>query len=98
MPEWNFDISQAPRGAFVVKNRKYGSGRGDTKVFEPDRVILATKCGQVIASRYLPADAERKAGRWEGLATREQPVAWRPYAAVGPQPAHPKHYDAQVPA
>lgn len=88
---WNFDISLAPRGRYVVRHRQFGKGNGDTKVFEPDRVILATKCKQVIASRYLPADGlSRRRGRWEGLATGEAPVAWRPFAAVGPQPAHPE--------
>lgn len=78
MTEWNFDISKAPRGRYVIQNRKFGKGQADTRVFEPDRVILATKCGQVIPSRYLP-----EAKRWEGLATGERPVAWQVW------PEHP---------
>jgi hypothetical protein len=80
---WNFDLTKAPRGSFVVKNRKFGNTPADTKKFEPDRVVLATKCGQVLLSQYLP-DAKR----WEGLATGEQPVAWHPFD--GALPAYPQ--------
>lgn len=78
MTEWNHDIAAAPRGAYVIKNRKFGKSHADTKVFEPDRVILATKCGQVMVSQYLPDEK-----RWEGLAVGEQPVAWQAW------PHHP---------
>lgn len=73
MTDWIMDISKAPRGRFVVKNRKFGKGSADTKVFQADKVLLLTKCGQEIVSQYLP-DSKR----WEGLATNEQPVAWSP--------------------
>lgn len=36
------------------------------------KVILATKCGKVTASRWLEND-----GRWLMLATGERPVAWQ---------------------
>lgn len=85
MSEWNFDITRAPRGKYVVRDRKLGKGRGDTREFVPDRVILATKCGVVTASHYLP---EQK--RWEMLAKGEQPIAWQPW------PRHPS--EAEVPA
>jgi hypothetical protein len=83
MADWNTDISKAPRGAYQVKNRKFGSTHADSKVFRADKVILATKCGQVTMSRYLP-----EAKRFEGLATGEQPVAWMPWAP-GELPTHP---------
>lgn len=76
---WNFDISRAPRGSYVIRNRKFGKGEADTKVFKPVAVLLQTKCGQEIVSQYLP-DAKR----WEGLATGEQPVAWTHW------PIHPE--------
>ena len=69
--DWSFDIAAAPRGKYVVRNRKFGETSADTKVFEPDRVILATKCGTVTVSKYLPDEK-----RWEMLAAGEQPVAW----------------------
>lgn len=72
MTDWNPDISKAPRGRYIVTNRKFGRGRADTKVFHPDKVLVLTKCGQEIVSQYLP-DSKR----WEGLATGEQPVGWR---------------------
>ena len=76
--DWNFDISQAPRGRYVVKARKIGKGEGDQRVFVPEPVIVATKCGVVTRSHYLP---EQK--RWAMLAKGEQPVAWQPW------PEHP---------
>lgn len=86
---WNFDISAAPRGRIVQQTRKVKGEDVTGDVFQPDRVILATKCGQVTTSRYLP-----KEDRWEGLATGEQPLAWQlwpehPEAASCPLPHHP---------
>lgn len=52
------------------------------------KVILATKCEQVITSRLIPAST-RAPARWEGLATGEEPVAWQPW------PTHPGVSDAQ---
>jgi hypothetical protein len=84
---WNFDISKAPRGSYVIKNRKFGSSPADTKVFQPDRLILATKCGKVTTSEYIPRH-QRAGGIWvearlEFLATGEEPVAWQVW------PEHP---------
>lgn len=72
MTDWNPNISKAPRGRFIIRNRKFGKGNADTKVFAADKVLLLTKCGQEIVSQYLP-DSKR----WEGLATNEQPVGWQ---------------------
>jgi hypothetical protein len=69
---WNFDISAAPRGKTVQRDRKVGDKDTTVSVFVPERVILATKCGVVTASQYLP-----KESRWEALATGEQPIAWQ---------------------
>jgi hypothetical protein len=84
---WSFDISKAPRGRYVVVNRKFGKTLADAKVFKPDRVILATKCGKVTTSHYMPEEK-----RWEMLATGEQPVAWHPW------PEHPHHQSDEVAA
>lgn len=79
MIPWNTDITAAPRGKYRVLNRKFGKGQADTRVFEPDLVILATQCGVVTVSSYLPAEDGRPA-RWNMLAAGEQPVAWMHYA------------------
>lgn len=76
---WSFDISIAPRGKHVVVTRKAGKTMADVRIFKPDRVILATKCGKVTLSHYLPDE-----GRWVMLAKGEEPVAWHPW------PEHPK--------
>ena len=76
---WNRDISLAPRGKYVVVNRKFGKTMADAQVFKPDRVILATKCGKVTLSHYLPDEK-----RWMMLHTNEEPVAWMAW------PEHPE--------
>lgn len=84
MTIWNFDLGAAPRGKFVVKHRTAGKADFDTRQFAPDRIILATKCGKVTNSHYLPDEK-----RWLMLHDGEQPVAWmhrRPGVAL---PDHP---------
>lgn len=75
---WNFDISQAPRGRYVTATRNNGKGDWTAEVFEPAEVILATKCGKVTKSRWLPEE-----NRWLMLAAGEQPIAWQDW------PTHP---------
>jgi hypothetical protein len=72
---WCFDIKSAPHGRYVVQQRRAGV---DMRVFVPERVILATKCGKVTISHYLPDEK-----RWMMLHYGEQPVAWKPW------PVHP---------
>lgn len=83
---WSFDITAAPRGRYVL--RSAAKGKGHIKTFEPAAVILATKCGKVTVSHYLP---EQK--RWMMLADGEQPVAWMPWggqAKAKDLPAYPE--------
>lgn len=82
---WSRDISAAPRGRYVL--RAAAKGKGHIKTFEPARVFLATKCGHVTVSNYLP-----ESKRWEMLATNEQPIAWMPWAGqfkASEFPVHP---------
>lgn len=86
MDEWSFDIAAAPRGRYVL--RAASNGKGHVKTFEPVRVFLATKCGQVTISNYLP-DSKR----WEMLSANEQPIAWMPWGGQKKAvdfPAHPQ--------
>lgn len=83
---WCFDMSKAPRGKYVVVNRKFGKGVASARVFEPDKLILASKCGKVTVSRYLPDEK-----RWEMFAKGEQPIAWQLW------PNHP-HSSLQPPS
>lgn len=69
MSIWHTDIKAAPHGRYVVRQHKPGV---DTRVFVPERVILATKCGKVTISHYIPDEK-----RWMMLAKGEQPVAWQ---------------------
>jgi hypothetical protein len=79
MTDWNFDTRKAPRGKYVVKTVTPAKGaKYDTSTFVPDKVILATKCGKVTVSHYIPGEK-----RWMMLGKGEEPVAWQPY------PEHP---------
>lgn len=71
MSAWNFNIAEAPRGETVTKTSTVKDKEVSRKVFVPSPVILATKCGKVMGSEWLP-----QGERWHGLATDEQPVAW----------------------
>lgn len=81
---WSFDITTAPRGRTVTHERRVGDNIHEIRDFVPDFVWLASKCGKVVLSYWIP-EAGKNPGRWSGLATGEQPVAWQPYVV----PAHP---------
>jgi hypothetical protein len=71
MTEWNFDLSQAPRGRKVASTVTVKGVEHVRDTFVPAKVILATKCRKVTLSHWLP-DEER----WLMLAKGEQPKAW----------------------
>lgn len=86
MADWSFDISQAPKGEWIESVEKGGrSGERHTRRYHAPRVILASKCGKVITSWWLPPDESerRPIGRWNGFMPDEEIVAWQPY------PTHP---------
>jgi hypothetical protein len=72
MSAWNFDVSQAPHGHTVDDFVQTAKGVRKTTRFMPVKVILATKCGKVTVSKYLPDE-----DRWEMLQKGEQPIAWQ---------------------
>ncbi|MEN3145724.1 hypothetical protein ABCW43_00255 [Neorhizobium sp. IRAMC:178] len=89
---WDFDISRAPKGKTVSHQRLVpGKEAGDEcsartfEVFEADDVILASKCGKVIKSYWLP-----KENRWAGFKAGEEIRAWQAW------PSHPDAPPAQA--
>lgn len=87
---WDFDISRAPKGKTVVtmrlvtdKDSASGQSLRSVEAFEADDVILASKCGKVIKSYWLP-----KENRWAGFKAGEEIRAWQ---------AWPSHPDASQP-
>ena len=84
---WNFDISQAPKGRMVEKTFNTKDGIKTRLVFEKVMIDIATKCGLVMVSHWIPPKKEGQKGRWCGLHTTEAPIAWQP------RPAHPRHFD-----
>lgn len=87
---WNHDISAAPRGRTinVVRNTKTKDGviRVPVEEFEPDILWLASSCGKVIRSYWIPANKHHD-GYWAGFAQKggTPPVAWQNYVV----PEHP---------
>lgn len=76
---WRFDIEKAPKGS----TKTVDGPKGPREVHVPETVFLACRDGQTVTlSRWLP-----KEGRWNMLASGEQPLAWRPY---------PKHPNAEA--
>lgn len=96
-PQWNTDISAAPRGKTVTRTVKTKDGFKDVPDPVIERVWLASKCGKVVLSHWVDSRSA-----WSGFADKEQPVAWYPYlvpvhpfaaatqgeAAVSPAPMH----------
>lgn len=58
---------------------------GITTAPREGRLWLATKCGKVFISYFIANAKDNTKGRWAGLATGEQPVAWLPFVT----PTHP---------
>lgn len=87
MSNWNFNLDSAPRGHSDTEKRPAGKdGFRYIIVYRYVPVILASKCGKVVKSRWLPPEGKsRPIGRWEGFnPTGDDPVAWMPW------PEHPR--------
>jgi hypothetical protein len=87
---WNHDMTTAPRGrtVTVMRNTKTKDGviRVPVQEFEPEHVWLASSCGKVIRSYWIPANKNHD-GYWPGFAQKggTQPIAWQPFVT----PVHP---------
>lgn len=74
---WRTDLDAAPRGQHVTNIVTTKNGARSSRHFVSEPVILASKCGKVVKSKWL------EDGRWEFFNKGEQPVAWQPW------PTHP---------
>jgi len=75
---WNFNIDDAPRGEYEDIIVTIGKKKVQKKVFNPVKVITASKCEKVIVTSWLPDE-----GRWNMYSKKESPIAWQLY------PEHP---------
>jgi hypothetical protein len=75
MTGWSFDVAAAPRGKTFKRNRIVKDKVQEVDEFVPDYLWVATKCGKVNKSYFIP-QAGKVPARWSGLATGEDPVAW----------------------
>ena len=83
MTEWNYDLSQAPRGRCVTKKTKVKDKVVEKKVYEYD-LIIATDGRIVTLTKWLPPittgpKVRQRGGRWSMFATNETPLAWMPW-------------------
>lgn len=86
---WNFDMSQAPRGRVDVSFRKVGDDQRRVEAFIPERILAAAKDGKVCSSYWIPPrlttlGAVLDGERWSGFNRGEEPEAWLPW------PLHPR--------
>lgn len=79
MSEWNFDMTQAPRGTVRSVTRTIGKNEVTTEEHVPDLIIAAGNDGVVTVSRWLPKEA-----RWNMFSDKTPPMAWQPW------PQHPE--------
>jgi hypothetical protein len=82
---WNHDMTACPLGKEVTatrlvadKNSASGKTVRDFKEYQRDDVILASKCGKVIKSYWIPDEK-----RFAGFQPDEEIVAWMAW------PSHP---------
>ncbi|RVQ10031.1 hypothetical protein [Sinorhizobium meliloti] len=70
---WNFDISAAPRGRTITVTETDKDGKlRERQEFRHDHVILASKCGKVSRSYWIPDEQ-----RWCMFSKNEEPKAWQ---------------------
>ncbi|MFC6487330.1 hypothetical protein [Nitratireductor sp. GCM10026969] len=77
MSDWNFDISQAPKGKteYVTTGKTDKDGRPVLKkVHIAPRIIAAGNGDVVTLSRWLPDES-----RWEMFTKDAPPLAWQPW-------------------
>lgn len=80
---WNFDMSQAPRGSLVTIDRQIGKNTATIEQHVPDLIIAAGRDGKTVTvSRWLP-----EADRWNMFSKAHPPIAWMPF---------PKHPEAEA--
>jgi hypothetical protein len=80
---WNYDMAECPKGCFVTVTKKVGKNITSYQEWQRQVVILASKCGKVTTSEWLPETDKRKVGRWNMFSPGEEPLAWMPW------PTHP---------
>lgn len=91
---WNHDMTACPLGKEVTatrlvadKNSASGKTVRDFKEYQRDDVILASKCGKVIKSYWIPDEK-----RFAGFQPNEEIVAWMAW------PSHPGVVSQEVAA
>lgn len=85
---WNFDMSQAPRGLTEKVTRIVGKEERVFETFVPERILAASKDGKVYATHWIPprltaSGAVLDGDRWTGFNRGDEPEAWAPW------PNHP---------
>jgi hypothetical protein len=68
---WNHELTGIPCGSHPLRTVQTKDGVKTYEEFQRDDVILASKCGKVIKSYWIP-DEKRFAGFKKG----EEPIAW----------------------
>lgn len=84
MSDWNFDITNIPRGRTEMQTRIVKGKPQEYEVFIPERVLIAhPRDGRVYATIWIEPNKFCPKGRWSGWTEGTEPVAWQHY------PDHP---------
>jgi hypothetical protein len=79
MRDWNYDLSQAPRGYYKKYTRTVKGKEVEYEQHIPELIIAAGNGCVVNLSRWLPEE-----GRWNMYTKEVPPKAWIPW------PKHPE--------
>ena len=83
MGDWNYNIAEAPKGRYVIKEVQRKGKTIYREEYEHD-LIIATDGKIVTLSKWLPPikkgpEYRQRDGRWSMFGVTETPLAWMPW-------------------
>lgn len=99
MTEWNFSLTDIPRGHTETRTRviKGKPGEADKTVsldvFVPQPIWALTPGWDVVQTHFIPAKSKVDPARWSNMDSKHEPLAWQPL----PKPAAPPRPGDQTP-
>ena len=73
MSNWNFDITQAPKGHYETVTRTIKGKEHAFKKFVPAKIIATD--GEIVTVSYWQPNKDNTGGRWVMFATNQMPLA-----------------------
>ena len=78
--QWNFDITQAPRGKTITETVTLKGKEVERDRFVPDKILICVEGEDWVGfSHWIPKEVGGKDGnRWNNIGTKQVPFAWMP--------------------